>query len=121
MIVFKKIFIAGFSVVLMIQTFAQENKGIDNDLSQYSKWFTDGSNSFSLSGSGFLIGGSPVIGYSINKWAEVGLVLNYPHSSRKNYGINGDKLKLNTYGEAFLQDCILFSFFLRKYRPNIIG
>ncbi len=61
--------------------------------------FTGGSVSFSFFGNTFLIGGSPVLGYSLTNWLDMGLVVNYTYSSYRDYnGVFNDKLRQTTVG-----------------------
>lgn len=47
--------------------------------------FTGGGIDLSFSSYNFLVGASPVIGYSINKWVDVGIGLNFSYASQKEY------------------------------------
>ena len=49
------------------------------------KLFTGGSISLSFFNNTFLIGGSPVFGYSLTNWADVGIVVNYNYTSYRDY------------------------------------
>ncbi len=61
--------------------------------------FTGGSVSFSFFGNTFLVGGSPVLGYSLTNWLDLGLVANYTYSSYRDYnGVFNDKLRQTTIG-----------------------
>jgi hypothetical protein len=64
--------------------------------------FTGGSISLSFGTGSFLVGASPVFGYSITKWLDAGVVANYTYQSYRDvdyYG-NGsnDKIKQSIYG-----------------------
>ena len=47
--------------------------------------FTGGGIDLSFSSYNFLVGASPVIGYSINKWVDVGVGLNFSYVSQREY------------------------------------
>ncbi len=65
---------------------------------QKNKLFTGGSISLSF-GSGQFIGGvNPVLGYSLLRWIDAGVVLNYTYASTKNYQAFNDKLRQSVYG-----------------------
>jgi hypothetical protein len=61
-------------------------------------FFTGGSLSVSFSTGYFLLGGNPVFGYSLTRWADIGLVGNYTYSRYRDYEIPYDKLKQTIYG-----------------------
>ena len=67
--------------------------------------FTGGSISLAFYNNTFLIGGSPVFGYSITDWLDAGVVFNYNYSSYRDYNfITTDKLRQTVYGGgAFLK------------------
>lgn len=61
--------------------------------------FTGGSVSLTFFNNTFLIGGSPVLGYSLTNWADAGIVVNFNYTSYRDYGgIINDKLRQYVYG-----------------------
>lgn len=60
--------------------------------------FTGGSVSLSFGNNTFLIGVSPVLGYSITKWADAGIVVNYNYTSYRDYFAYDDRLRQSVYG-----------------------
>ena len=60
--------------------------------------FTGGSLSLSFFNNSFLIGVNPVFGYSLTRWADLGLVINYNYSSYRDYNQPNDKLRQTIYG-----------------------
>jgi hypothetical protein len=61
--------------------------------------FTGGSISLSFFNNTFLIGASPVFGYSLTNWADLGVVINYSYGSNRDYNnVLNDKLKQYVYG-----------------------
>lgn len=61
--------------------------------------FSGGSLSLSFFGNTFLVGGSPVLGYSLTNWLDAGLVVNYTFSSIRDYnGVLNDKLRQTMFG-----------------------
>lgn len=92
--------------------------------------FTGGSVSLSFFNNTFLIGGSPVLGYSLANWADVGIVLNYNYTSYRDYNyVFNDKLKQYVYGGGaflklypvrflFAQVQVEHNYIKQKYIPN---
>ncbi len=62
------------------------------------KLFTGGSVSLGFYANTFLIGASPVFGYSITNWADLGIVINYTYTSYRDYYVFDDRLKQQNYG-----------------------
>lgn len=52
--------------------------------------FTGGGIDLSFSSYSFVVGGSPIIGYSLNKWVDVGIGINVTYISEREYGIASD-------------------------------
>ncbi len=92
--------------------------------------FTGGSISLAFYNSTFLVGGSPVLGYSITNWADLGIVINYNYTSYRDYNfIFNDKLKQYVYGGGtfvklypvrflFAQAQYEYNFIKQKFIPN---
>jgi len=78
----------------------EENKGFKKE-----NLFTGGSIALAFYNNTFLIGGSPVFGYSITKWIDAGVVVNYNYTSYRDYNfVFNDKLRQTVYGGgAFLK------------------
>lgn len=60
--------------------------------------FTGGSISLAFYNSTFLVGGSPVFGYSIAKWIDAGIVGNYNYTAYRDVNTFDDKLRQSVYG-----------------------
>ena len=61
--------------------------------------FTGGSVSLAFYNNTFLIGASPVFGYSLGNWGDAGIVVNYSYTSYRDYNfILNDKLRQSVYG-----------------------
>ena len=92
--------------------------------------FTGGSISLAFYNNTFLVGGSPVFGYSITNWADLGIVVNYNYTSYRDYNfIFNDKLKQYVYGGGafvklypirflFVQAQYEYNFIKQKFIPN---
>jgi hypothetical protein len=83
-----------FNQIVLAQSEDEEsNKGF-----RKQNFFTGGSVSLSFFNGAFLVGANPVFGYSLTKWADLGIVANYTYASyRDNYTLN-DKLHQSIYG-----------------------
>jgi len=79
---------------------AQDEKDDEKKGFKKENFFTGGSISLSFFNNTFLVGGNPVFGYSLTRWADLGLVGNYTYTSYKDYsGYNSDdKLRQSVYG-----------------------
>jgi len=60
--------------------------------------FTGGTISLAFYSNTFLIGGSPVLGYSITNWADLGIVINYNYTVYRDYQVFDDRLKQQNFG-----------------------
>ncbi len=61
--------------------------------------FTGGSVSLAFYNNTFLVGGSPVLGYSLTNWADIGLVVNYNYTSYRDFNnVFNAKLHQSVYG-----------------------
>jgi len=78
--------------------FAQEEESEDKRFFRKENLFTGGSLSLSFFNNAFLIGGNPHFGYSLTRWADVGLVFNYNYTSYRDYNYLNDKLRQSVYG-----------------------
>jgi hypothetical protein len=77
---------------------AQSDKNEDK-VSFKENLFTGGSVSFSFFGNTFLVGGSPVLGYSLTNWLDLGVVVNYTYATNRDYnGVLNDNLRQTMWG-----------------------
>jgi hypothetical protein len=108
---------------------AQDEKEESSTGFKKENLFTGGSISLAFSGNTFLVGGSPVFGYSIAKWLDGGVVVNYTYTSYKDYPYMGDRWRESDYGGGvftkiypvrflFLQAQAEHNFLRTKYLPN---
>jgi hypothetical protein len=109
--------------------FAQEKE--DNEEKKGFKkenLFTGGSISLAFYNNTFLVGGSPVFGYSITNWADLGVVVNYNYTSYRDYQVFNDRLRQKNYGAGsfiklypvrfiFAQGQYEYNFLRLKYIP----
>ena len=59
--------------------------------------FTGGSVSLAFYNNTFLVGASPVFGYSVTNWADAGIVVNYSYTSQRDY-YSDDKIRQTVFG-----------------------
>lgn len=85
--------------VLSVNTaLAQDESETGNGGFHKENLFTGGSLSLSFFNGAFLVGGNPVLGYSLTRWADLGLVFNYTYTSYRDYYSYDDKLRQSLYG-----------------------
>ncbi|HEV7780048.1 MAG TPA: hypothetical protein VGO58_02225 [Chitinophagaceae bacterium] len=60
--------------------------------------FTGGSISLAFYNNTFLVGASPVFGYSLTNWADAGVVVNYNYTSYRDVTEFNDRLRQTVYG-----------------------
>ncbi|MBS1760941.1 MAG: hypothetical protein JST23_12530 [Bacteroidetes bacterium] len=102
----------------------EEKKGFNKE-----NLFTGGTVSLAFYNNTFLIGASPVFGYSLTNWMDAGLVVNYNYSSYRDYnGVLNAKLRQYVYGGGgfvklypvrflFAQAQVEHNYITQKYRP----
>jgi hypothetical protein len=103
--------------------FAQKEKD-EEEKKGFSKenLFTGGSVSLAFYNNTFLIGASPVIGYSLTKWLDAGIVINYNYTSYRDVNVFDDRLRQKVYGGGgFLKLYpVRFLFAQAQYEHNFI-
>lgn len=91
-----------FALLFTVTVFAQDGEGDKEKGFKKENLFTGGGISlgfgFNSYGNTFTIGGSPIFGYSIAKWLDAGMVVNYIYNSYKDYPYQGYKIRVSTYG-----------------------
>lgn len=60
--------------------------------------FVGGSISLGFGSNYFQVGGNPMFGYSLNRFADAGLVVNYIHTAYRDYSQYVERLRQNLYG-----------------------
>ncbi len=96
---------------------AAEKKGFKKE-----NLFTGGSISLAFYNNTFLIGGSPVFGYSLTNWADVGIVVNYTYTSYRDVYIFDDRLRQKVYGGGLFTRLfpVRFLFAQAQFEHNFI-
>ena len=110
--------------------FAQKEKEEEEKGFKKENLFTGGSVSLAFYNNTFLIGASPVFGYSVAKWMDAGIVVNYSYTSYRDYDfVYNDKLRQKVYGGGafvklypvrflFAQAQFEHNFITQKFIPN---
>src|SRR5687767_13192742 len=77
------------------QTEPERKRGFQKD-----RLFTGGGITLSFSSNGTVLGASPVFGYSIAKWLDAGIVVNYIYATQRHYAFYSydDKLRQTIVG-----------------------
>ena len=88
--------------VFIVSVFSLNTKAQDQEEKEKIPFkqnlFTGGSISLAFFNNTFLVGGSPVLGYSITNWADLGIVINYNYTVYRDYYVFDDRLKQNNFG-----------------------
>ena len=93
----KLIFFIFIASVISMDTKAQEKE--EKEIVPFKQnLFTGGTISLAFYSNTFLIGGSPVLGYSITNWVDLGIVINYNYTVYRDYYVFDDRLKQNNFG-----------------------
>ncbi|HJS53303.1 MAG TPA: hypothetical protein VJ765_02130 [Chitinophagaceae bacterium] len=92
-------FIAIFliSSVITLTTTAQEEEEEKRGFRK-EYLFTGGSVSLAFYSNTYILGASPVFGYSITNWADLGIVVNYNFTSYRDYLVFDDRLQQHNFG-----------------------
>lgn len=110
----KNVIVFVLACFFSINLFAQEkemeavNENDERKGFKMENLFTGGGIQLSFSGSTFIAGASPVLGYSINKWLDAGVVVNFTYYSNRHityyspgtglYYSSDDKLRQTLFG-----------------------
>jgi len=78
--------------------FAQDKEDEEKKGFKKENLFTGGSISLAFYNNTFLVGGSPVFGYSLTNWLDAGVVGNYNYTSYRDINTFDDKLRQSVYG-----------------------
>ncbi len=126
----KKIILSAFlSATLLTSLKAQDEEEKEKEKTPFKEnLFTGGSVSLAFYNNTFLIGGSPVLGYSLTNWADAGIVVNYNYTSYRDVETFDDKLRQTVYGGGgfvklypvrflFAQAQLEHNFIRQKYIP----
>jgi hypothetical protein len=125
----KLLLLAIVSSTVPVLVFAQDKEEKEKEERTFKEnLFTGGSVTVGFSNNTFIIGGSPVLGYSLTNWADAGLVFNYTYTSYKDVYVFDDRLRQQVYGAGpflrlypvrflFAQAQLEHNFIRQKYIP----
>lgn len=114
------------SLAVVAQNNEEKKKGFNKE-----NLFTGGSISLAFYNNTFLVGATPVLGYSLTNWTDAGLVINYNYTSYRDYNfVFNDKLRQSVYGGGgfiklypvrflFAQAQYEYNFIRQKFIPNV--
>ncbi len=106
-----------------LQGFSQDEEG-NGEKKGFKKenLFTGGSVTLSFGNQITVLGVSPHIGYSLTKWADVGIAFNYNYISQRDYYEYGDKARQTVYGPGAFARIFPFRFLFAQaqYEYNFV-
>ena len=98
----KKItFLLFTALILLSNAVKAQDEGEEKEKKGFKKenLFTGGSIALGFTNNTFLVGGSPVFGYNLTNWLDIGIVGNYNYTSYRDYGgVFNAKLRQKNYG-----------------------
>lgn len=107
----------------------KKNEAAADKVPAHQNVFTGGSLNLSFFGNTFMVGASPVIGYSLTNFLDAGLVVNYNYTRYRDYdGVLNDRLQQYIYGGGvftrlyplrfiFLQAQVEQNFIQQRFTP----
>lgn len=124
----KKLIAALFLLSMAQGIRAQEDSTGERRGFKKENLFAGGSLSLSFGNRSFQVGVNPMLGYSLTRWADAGIVVNYIYTSYKDYYTFDDKARQSLYGGGvftrifpvrflFAQGQIEHNFIRFKYIP----
>jgi hypothetical protein len=118
----KKIIFTGLIFVIAVVANGQEEKGQSDKGFKKENLFTGGNLTVSFYNGGTVLGVSPYFGYSINKFIDAGVSVNFNYTSQRDYQVYGDKVRQFVYGPgAFVRLFpAKFIFAQAQYEHNFI-
>lgn len=116
------------AIVLPVSLLAQDKEKEKEERTFKENLFTGGSVTVGFSNNTFIVGGSPVLGYSLTNWADAGLVFNYTYTSYRDVYVLNDRIRQQVYGGGaflrlypvrflFAQAQVEHNFIRQKYIP----
>lgn len=94
----KKLILLTLLLNALVVVQAQEEETEEKRGFKKEKLFTGGSLSIGYFNSQFQVGVNPVFGYSLTRWIDAGILVNYTYVSQSEYSFTVDKLRQSVYG-----------------------
>ncbi|MBA2500992.1 MAG: hypothetical protein H0V30_14815 [Chitinophagaceae bacterium] len=124
----KQLIVGVISLLSFSMLHAQDENDEEQKGFKKENLFTGGSVSLSFGNNTFLIGGTPVFGYSLTKWIDAGIAVNFNYTSYRDYQLFNDRLRQTIYGGGvftriypvrflFAQAQLEHNFIKQKYLP----
>lgn len=124
----KQLIVGVISLLSFSMLHAQDESDEEQKGFKKQNLFTGGSVSLSFGNNTFLIGGTPVFGYSLTKWIDAGVAVNFNYTSYRDYQLFNDRLRQTIYGGGvftriypvrflFAQAQLEHNFIKQKYLP----
>jgi hypothetical protein len=94
----KRLFLALFFISAVQLLSAQEDSSGRERGFKKENLFAGGTVSLGFGSNYFQIGANPMFGYSLNRFVDAGLVVNYLHTAYRDYSFSVERLRQNLYG-----------------------
>lgn len=94
----KRLFLAFFFISSVQLLSAQEDTTGERRGFKKENLFAGGTVSLGFGSNYFQIGANPMFGYSLNRFVDAGLVVNYLHTAYRDYSFAVERLRQNLYG-----------------------
>jgi len=96
--IMKKLILSSLLLLLATTLLQAQDDEEEEKASFKQNLFTGGSVSLAFYNNTFLVGASPVVGYSLANWADAGIVVNYNYTSYRDVNLFNDRLRQTVYG-----------------------
>lgn len=93
----KSILLAATFMLLSVFVFGQDEEEKEKR-DPKTNLFTGGSISLAFYNNTFMVGGIPVLGYSLTNWLDAGIVVNYIYTSYRDVNISNDRVRQTMFG-----------------------
>lgn len=94
----KKIIVSILIFTMAIPVMAQDEEETEKKKFKKENLFTGGDVTASFFNGGTVLGLSPYFGYSVNRFLDVAVSLNFNYTSQRDYYVYGDKIRQTVYG-----------------------
>jgi hypothetical protein len=94
----KRLFLALLFTATVQLLSAQEDSTAERGGFKKENLFAGGTLSLGFGTNYFQIGGNPMFGYTLNRFLDAGIVVNYIHTAYRDYNLNVERLRQNLYG-----------------------